>query len=175
MKNIGKISVVLPCYKEEASVGNMIADVLAQSYADLELIVVSNGDGQERQLQVINRYAATDARVRIVSVAEGGVSNARNIGMKHSTGAWLAFVDADDRLATNHLELLSAATNDGVDIVCGGIEMPTANAKQPFAPQPLEAGHSLDDYFVRRAGFTTTCAVYNKLYNNTIINDWGAI
>lgn len=175
MKKIGKISIVLPCYKEEACVGNMIADVLAQSYDDLELIVISNGDGQEKQLSVINSYAAKDVRVRVISIPEGGVSNARNVGMKASSGDWLTFVDADDRLAGNHLQLLSAAATDDVDIVCGGIETSMGNSDQTFKPQPLEAGHHLDEYFVRRAGFTTTCSIWNKLYRNSKINTWGGI
>lgn len=175
MKKIGKISVVLPCHKEEACVGDMIADVLSQSYDDLELIVVSNGEGQEKQLSVINSYAAKDTRLRVVSVPEGGVSNARNIGMKCSTGGWLAFVDADDRLSHNHLELLSEAADDDVDIVCGGIEVPTGNEEHPFAPQPLEGGHRLDEYFMRNGGFITTCSIWNKLFKNTIINTWGGV
>lgn len=105
MKYVGKISIVLPCYKAERFVGDMIADVQAQTYKDWELIVVSNGAGQEAQLKVINSMAAQDSRIRVISVEEGGVSNARNIGMEQATGQWLAFVDADDRCDNNHLEL----------------------------------------------------------------------
>lgn len=159
--------------KEEECIGKIIADVLAQSYDDFELIVVSNVEEQEAQLQVINSYAAKDARIRVISVPKGGLSNALNIGMKAAVGDWLAFVDADDRLTSDHLELLANSATDDVDIVCGGVELPTGNSEHPFAPQQLEAGHHLDDYYVRGAGFLTRSPVWNKLFRRETINTWG--
>lgn len=117
------ISIVLPCYRSENCISAMIDDILAQTFSDWELIVVSNGASQELQLQVIGRYAAKDDRIRLLSVPEGGVSNARNVGLSVARGEWITFVDADDRLNPDHLQLYLDAASDGTDVVCGGYEV----------------------------------------------------
>lgn len=147
MNDVGKISIVLPCYKAEHFVGDMIGDIEAQTYKDWELIVVSNGKGQEAQLKVINKYAAEDSRIQVVSVEQGGVSNARNIGMEKATGKWLAFVDADDRCDSNHLELLAEGCNDDTDIVVAGYTQfwPKWGTSSYYK---LKEGNKLDEDFV---------------------------
>lgn len=76
---------------------------------------MSNGAGQEEQLNILRRLAdaaEAEGRIQVFSEEKGNVSNARNVGMAHATGEWLAFVDADDRLKPNHLQLLMAAVAD---------------------------------------------------------------
>lgn len=121
-----KITIIMPCYRAEAYVGDVVKDVLRQTYPDWELIAVSNGPEQEAQLAILHALAASDARgrVKVVSVERGNVSNARNVGMEEMTGEWLTFVDADDRLGEDHLQrYIDAAREAGgmADLLCGGI------------------------------------------------------
>lgn len=119
-----KISIVMPCYKAEEYIANIIEDILKQSYPNWELIAVSNGDCQEPQLKILSALADKDAksRIKIISEKRGNVSNARNIGINHATGKWLTFVDADDRLMDDHLKrYIDAVKNEEPDVVCGGI------------------------------------------------------
>lgn len=105
-----KISIVMPCYKAERYIRDTLNDILAQTYRNWELICVSNGAGQEPQLAILNAYAAEmPDRIRVFCEEKGNVSNARNIGMEHATGQWLTFFDADDRIESNHLQLLMSA------------------------------------------------------------------
>ena len=120
MKSIGKISIVLPCYHSENFVSNMISDIQNQSYTDWELLIVSNGKNNEKQESLIRLYCERDNKIRLISTEKSGVSNARNIGIHKATGKWLTFVDADDRLDNNHLELLADGVNENTDIVMGG-------------------------------------------------------
>ena len=110
------ISVILPCYKAEKYIANIIGDIQAQTYDNFELIIVSNGPDQGEQLQVAQSFAQRDRRIKILTTQTGGVSNARNLGMERAIGDWLAFVDADDRLIPSHLQLMADAA-DGYDIV----------------------------------------------------------
>lgn len=171
MNNVGKISIVLPCYKAERFVGDMIADIQAQTYKNWELMVVSNGAGQEAQLKVINKYAAKDNRIKVVSVEQGGVSNARNIGMEKATGQWLTFVDADDRCDSNHLELLAEGCNDNTDMVMAGFTMiwPKWDVSNKSR---IESDHPLDEY-VATLSATTLYALWCKMFNIKYLQIWG--
>lgn len=118
-----KVSIILPCYKAERYIADIVSDVLAQTYTDWELIVVSNGEGQGAQLAVLDGFRCTMGEDKLIVLSEerGGVSHARNVGMARARGAWIAFVDADDRLTPNHLQLLIDATKTGEpDIIVAG-------------------------------------------------------
>lgn len=171
MKNVGKISIVLPCYKAERYVGDMIGDIEAQTYMDWELIVVSNGAEQKAQLAVINSHAAQDSRIQVVSVKQGGVSNARNIGMEKATGQWLTFVDADDRCTSNHLELLTEGCNDETDIVMAGFTQ-VWTKWNITKEEKIEANHSFDKYLTT-IGSVAFNVLWCKLFNNRQLQNWG--
>lgn len=101
----------------------MMGDIVRQTFTDWELIVVSNGAEQEPQLTIARSIAAAqpEGKIKVISVERGGVSNARNVGIKAAAGEWLTFVDADDRLEPDHLRLLMDATATGdVDMVMSG-------------------------------------------------------
>jgi glycosyltransferase involved in cell wall biosynthesis len=100
-----KISVIVPVYKVQDYLGRCVDSILAQTYPELEVILVDDGspDGCGA---LCDRYAAQDARVRVIHKANGGLSSARNAGMDAATGTWLAFVDSDDWLDPTMLELL---------------------------------------------------------------------
>lgn len=66
------ISIILPCYKAEKYIGNIIGDVVGQTYNDWELLVISNGEGQQQQLDIIKEYSKKDDRIRLLSIAQGG-------------------------------------------------------------------------------------------------------
>lgn len=122
-----KISIVMPCYKGENYVADIVGDIMRQTYEDWELIAVSNGAGQEPQLEMLRRLAAADTRGRIKVLSEeiGNVSRARNIGIDAATGKWITFADQDDRITANHLQRYAEAVDDFADgepdMVCGGI------------------------------------------------------
>jgi glycosyltransferase involved in cell wall biosynthesis len=87
------VSVIIPCYNGEAFLGQTIASVLSQTYADLQLVIVNDGstDGTEGVVRQFN-----DPRIVYHAQANAGVANARNKGMALATGKYIAFLDADD-------------------------------------------------------------------------------
>src|SRR5215218_8479223 len=87
------VSVVIPCYNQAHFLGEAIESVLAQSYPHLEIVVVDDGSPDHTR-EVAARYPG----VRYVRQENQGLAAARNTGLRHSTGDYLIFLDADDRL-----------------------------------------------------------------------------
>ena len=116
MKNI--ISIIIPAYNIEQYIAVTLDSVLAQTYSNLEVIVVNDGS-QDNTGAIIDRYAAKDSRVKAIHKDNGGVSSARNLGLDNAKGEWISFVDADDILPERALsDFLEFASCD-VDIICG--------------------------------------------------------
>lgn len=93
-------SIVIPLYNKELSIGNTIQSVLNQTYQDYEIIIVNDGS-TDNSLHVVEQI--NDSRIRIITKPNGGVSSARNRGIKESKRDWIAFLDGDDLWKTNHL------------------------------------------------------------------------
>ena len=87
------VSVVIPCYDQARYLPDAIESVLAQSYPHLELVVVDDGS-PDNTAEVAARYPG----VQVVRQENAGLSGARNTGLRHTNGAYLIFLDADDRL-----------------------------------------------------------------------------
>lgn len=116
-----KVSIVLPCYRSEAFISDIIRDIRAQDYVEWELIVVGNGDGQAPQEKIVDGISVADPRVKYFSIGTKGVSRARNFGIDRATGEWVAFVDADDRVPTNWLSRYVGCFDGKPDMIVGGI------------------------------------------------------
>ena len=92
-----RISVIVPAYNAEALISACIDSVLAQLFADWELIVVNDGS-RDKTAALCDAYAEKDSRVRVIHQENGGVSAARNRGLSEASGELIAFLDADDTL-----------------------------------------------------------------------------
>lgn len=114
MPETPRFSVIIPAYNAEAFVGEAIESVLRQSVSDWELIVVDDGS-TDATAGVVDGF--TDPRIHLIRQENAGVSVARNRGIAVAHGAYLAFLDADDRLRRTALERLSAGF-EGAPNVC---------------------------------------------------------
>ena len=94
------ISVIIPLYNKQNYVKDTIESVLNQSITAFELIIVNDGS-TDKSLDIVNNIL--DARIKVISINNGGVSNARNTGIKHSKFEWIALLDADDLWESNYL------------------------------------------------------------------------
>ena len=101
-----EISVIVPVYNAENTIRACVDSILNQSYPDFELILVDDGS-QDGSFQVCADYAEKDCRIRACRIEHGGVSAARNYGIDQARGTYLSFVDADDYLGRECLELLA--------------------------------------------------------------------
>jgi glycosyltransferase involved in cell wall biosynthesis len=100
------ISVVIPTYNAESTILETISSVQEQTFLDFELIVIDDGS-TDRTLELL--HSIGDNRLRIFSYENGGVAVARNRGISHATGEFIAFLDQDDLWTPDKLELQLAA------------------------------------------------------------------
>ena len=104
------ISVIMPIYKtEESHLRKAIESVINQSYRELEIVLVDDGSPDQCGA-ICDTYAETDDRVRVIHKKNGGVSSARNCGLETVTGDYIFFVDSDDTLEENAIEILFSIT-----------------------------------------------------------------
>lgn len=96
------VSVIVPAHNASKYIVETIESVLSQSFADLELIVVDDGS-TDNQFDLIFPFCVRDVRVRYIYQKNGGVSASRNSGFTHSSGKYIAFLDADDVWLPNNL------------------------------------------------------------------------
>ena len=100
----GRVSVVIPCYNQAHFLSEAIQSTLSQSYHDFEVLVVDDGS-KDDTAGVASEYAATDPRVRLIRQENRGLAGARNRGLAESTGEYVVFLDSDDRLLGEALEV----------------------------------------------------------------------
>ena len=138
-------SLIMPVYGVERYIADSIADLLTQTFSDFELIIVDDCT-PDRSIDIVENLTAADIRVTIVHHEQNcGVSQARNTGIQHASGAWIMFPDPDDRYDANMLELV----HDAIDtapadlIVFGHIQeyYDPANKHLYDNPIALTSGH----------------------------------
>ena len=95
VKCMHKISVIVPVYNVENHLEKCVRSIQAQTYDNLEIILVDDGSPDQCGL-MCDAFAAEDNRIRVIHKENGGLSSARNAGIDASTGEYLAFVDSDD-------------------------------------------------------------------------------
>lgn len=122
-KNNIKISLIVPCYNIREYLPRCIESILAQTYKNLEIILISDGstDGTD---EVIREYAKKDSRIIPIFKQNSGVSDTRNRGLDIATGDYIGFVDGDDYIEPEMYEtLLKNAIENNADISHCGYQM----------------------------------------------------
>ena len=114
-----KISIIIPIYNAEKYIERCLKSIINQTYQNLEILVINDGstDGTIKYIEEIKK---NDERIIIINKNNEGVSIARNIGISQSTGKYITFIDADDWLEPNAIEILyDEIKKNNVDIVRG--------------------------------------------------------
>ncbi len=113
------ISVVIPIYNVEQYLDDCVESVLSQTYKNLEIILVDDG-AKDSSGMIADKYGKLDSRVQVIHKENGGLSDARNVGMKAASGKYLFFLDSDDLIPTNVIEnLYKICTQMGAQIGLG--------------------------------------------------------
>lgn len=103
MKSVPKISVVVPAYNAGEFLEECLDSIMGQTFRDFEVIVIDDGS-TDSTASIAASFAARDPRFRVISTDNGGVSRARNIGIREAAGSCISFADADDVMAPKALE-----------------------------------------------------------------------
>lgn len=105
------VSVVIPVYNVEKYIEECLVSVLNQTLKDVEIICVNDGT-PDHSMDIVEKYAKEDDRIVIVNKENGGLSSARNAGLRVATGKYVYFMDSDDYLLENTLEKLCAVAEE---------------------------------------------------------------
>lgn len=112
-KNNIKVSIVIPVYNSEKTIGKCLDSLVNQTYENIEIICV-NDCSKDSLLSVLEQYAAKDNRIVVINHAENkNAGGARNSGIKAASGDYICFVDNDDWLCLDAIEILVKASENG--------------------------------------------------------------
>lgn len=108
------VQVIIPVYNSGVYLEECFSSLYEQTYTHWEAIVIDDASSDGLSPQICDKWAEKDARFKVVHLEENrGVSHARNHGLQHTTAEWIAFLDSDDILLSNHLESLVTAVFKG--------------------------------------------------------------
>lgn len=100
-----KVSVVIPVYNVEQYIEECLVSAIRQTLRDIEIICVNDGT-KDDSMRIVRQYAKEDERIIIIDKENGGLSSARNAGIRQAQGEYIYFLDSDDYIAENMLEVL---------------------------------------------------------------------
>lgn len=116
------VSIIVPVYNAAQYLDRCVESILAQTFSDWELLLIDDGSA-DTSGQVCDEFAKRDARIRTWHLQNGGAAYARNQGLDRAAGDFIVFVDADDHIPENHLEVLAKCQRDTeADMVVASIK-----------------------------------------------------
>lgn len=135
------ISVIVPVYNVAAWLPRCVDSILAQSYENLEVLLVDDGSTDDSG-EICEEYAQKDARVRVIHKENGGLSSARNAGLDVCSGQYIGFVDSDDWIEPEmYGQMLVLMEQKHAQLVCAGrydVDGGTGEKTLGLCPQRLE-------------------------------------
>lgn len=165
-------SIIIPVYNVEKFLRECLDSVIGQTFQEWEAVCINDGS-TDGSATVLEEYAAKDRRFRVINQPNGGLSAARNAGMKAVKGEHVLFLDSDDWLEPNALEIL-ASNLDGEDMLCfsgrrffesdGQYRLPDQLEKQSYS----SGMDYYNDNALARRDFAFVCVVL-RLYKRSFL------
>lgn len=164
--NQPKVSVIIPVYNVEDYIELTLQSLLSQTLEEIEIILIDDGSTDNSQ-QIIQSYAKKYENIKVILQQNSGPSSARNRGIKQANGDFIVFVDSDDLLPENSIELrYNAAIQQNADIVIGGTYKFNSKRKWPMVKHFLGEG---EKHVVTDSDILWTVGPCNKIYKTEII------
>lgn len=123
-----KISIVIPVFNASQYIAETVESVISQTYTNWELILVNDGSLDDSGI-ICDRLSEKDERIRVFHQENSGVSTARNKGIELAKGEWIVFIDSDDYVDRNMLEVMLSNSKNMDLVVCPLKEFPTGKVK----------------------------------------------
>lgn len=167
------ISVIIPVYRVEDYLRECVDSVINQTYKNLEIILVDDGS-PDNCGKICDEYAQKDERVRVIHKKNGGLSDARNVGIAQSSGEYLMFVDSDDLLTEDSIGFLyDLIIKNNAQLAVGGRERfdSETNAILDTDFSEEESNTVFDKVAMMRNSFKNGCAAWARLYSREVHAD----
>lgn len=167
------ISIIVPVYNVEQYLEQCITSITAQTYTNLEIILVDDGS-TDKCPNICDEWAKKDDRIKVIHKTNGGLSDARNAGMRIATGEYIAFVDSDDRIHNKFIELLFTAlkNNNSYLAACDVAFVKNHDETHALAESACISVNDTEkalNTLIHGNGFRAV--VWNKLYHRDLLNN----
>lgn len=165
-----KVSVIIPVYNVEKYINRCIDSVRNQTYDDLEIILVDDGS-PDSSPAICDEYKKADARIKVIHKANGGLSSARNAGLRVATGYYVAFVDSDDWIECDTYEycvdFLEKNSADYIQYEVNITDSPEKKVDNPIERIEVYNNKEVLQYFMLRAtqrsgGYSVCSGLYKR-------------
>lgn len=123
------VSIIIPVYGVEKYLEKCVKSVIKQSYKNLEILLIDDGS-KDKSGKICDKLSENDLRIKVYHKKNGGLSDARNYGLKHATGEYIMFVDSDDYIDINMVKkMIDMANSYNLDIVMCDFSIVNENDK----------------------------------------------
>jgi len=164
------ISVIIPVYNAEKYLSQCLDSLLHQTYGDFEAVCIDDGS-MDGSLKILQDYAAKDARIKVFPRPNRGCSVARNLGLDKVCGEYVTFLDADDLLQEQFLEIMLKEIKDADVSVCGYRDIEdSTEIKHESVPAYTVVQTTAPEYFGSVKDMQLT--VWGKLYRRKALSDF---
>ena len=162
-----KVSVIVPVYNTEKYLSRCINSILAQSFDDYEMILVDDGSTDNSGL-FLDEYVNRDPRIRVIHKENGGVSSARNVGIKKAVGEYIMFCDSDDYVDPDWCRVLydTIGKNPNAFIVSDVLHIPQTGMA---GLQRNEECRSKEISYCQLYKLGISAYTFNKIYSANVI------
>jgi len=158
------VTVIVPIYNVERFLSVTIESIIYQTHENLEIILVNDGSKDNSGL-IADSYYEKDDRIKVIHKKNTGVSDTRNIGLDHSTGIYVTFVDADDVLAKDYIEyLLRLSVKNNAEISLTTSFFTSFNLKQRkrLSVKKLTSEDAAEYILLYKMGIGVWCKLFSK-------------
>lgn len=174
MENI-KISIIIPVYNVEKYIDKCIQSILCQTFKEFEMILIDDGS-PDKCGEICDEYAKKDNRIKVYHQENGGVSAARNLGIRESVGEYICFVDPDDYLMEDYCEkFYNAVKQTGTKLaICNYINFkngdtePTIESRKRVNSKTYVKHDAMEEYLLDDNNYEKYVVPITKIYHRSI-------
>ena len=166
-----QISVVIPVYNIKDYIQKCVESILSQTFTGFEILLIDDGstDGSQK---ICDEYGLKDERITVIHKKNGGLSSARNVGIKEAKGEYICFIDGDDYIDNDMLEILyEHAVRENADIVEVGSRWIYPNKRLEYSVDKTIICDNLEALEMHLESRCFTAVAWNKLYRLSLFKD----
>lgn len=170
MENLGLVSVIIPVYNVEKYLHHCLESICNQTYPYLEIIVIDD-ESPDNSGKIADALATKDSRIKVLHIKNRGAAGARNVGLDSLTGDYVFFVDSDDWIEPNTIEIMLKKLVDcGADIVqCQYVDEYKSQSINHICYNQVER-YSDEEFIEDMIPHWENILIWNKIYKSQLFN-----